>query len=147
MQKMMQNLNTPEERHEATIFILQQFSTYQDKEPIGIIFQVSDSIINDPSLSVQGISDDIIGFYNRGTNEWLGRIGKSSIRGTTVGLSEAEKSRELYFRLIHGIHVPYGSEDLQRKVLQKMLEATQNNPNLRLPIYDHYGKLIWPTTI
>lgn len=53
-------------------------------------------------------------------------------------------ARDFYRKFIHALYVPHGSVEEQRNILQRMLEITKDFPERRLPIYNFYGKLVWP---
>lgn len=65
-----------------------------------------------------------------------------SRRSGLAGISE-ETLQNLSRNILNGIYVSGGIEE-QREFLKRMLEVTNNYPEERLPIYNFYGKLVWP---
>ncbi|MFA4886607.1 MAG: hypothetical protein WC595_00170 [Candidatus Nanoarchaeia archaeon] len=47
--------------------------------------------------------------------------------------------------LIIGVQVLVPKKEQVRRVVWEMLEATENHPTVRAPVYDLRGKLVWPT--
>jgi len=54
-----------------------------------------------------------------------------------------ETLEHLSSNILNGLYV-YGGVKEQREFLQRMLEVTKDNPERRLPVYNFYGKLVWP---
>ncbi len=58
--------------------------------------------------------------------------------------ANAEDNLQLFKDFIHGVYLRTGSGHEQQAVLQRMLDLTKNDPERRVPIYNYYGKLVWP---
>lgn len=64
--------------------------------------------------------------------------------GNYKGEPNVEDARKFFADFIHGVHIRDGSIEEQREFLERMLELTKDHPERRVPLYNYYGKLIWP---
>jgi hypothetical protein len=145
------NLDTTEGRRDAMMFLLGQKSGTDERnatKDIAIIFKVSDQLGKDglvvsqtkertPTISVDTSEGEQVIKITHGEDA-------KKVISVNTDFQDTESARKVYRDLIHAIYIPNGSIDEQRQFLREILEMTKDNPEKRLPVYNHYGKLVWP---
>lgn len=167
IQELINNLDSVSGR-KAGLYFIEKMSHRRaggTGESVGIIFTVGDALFSDPKFYFQseggtGGSRDRNAFYREtigglGYNDKWVIIFSPHVSDLQLGINpenqtayspypEDEESKYFYKKFIHAVWVPHGSIEGQRKVLEHMLEMTKDKPEQRLPIYNFYGKLVWP---
>lgn len=172
IEQMVMSLNSIEGRKQAMKFLAENTGPLKKGENVGIIFSLGDSLLKDPKFEIQKSKDwfhadlspkklPVVNYKYEGQNvakiipnAYAANIEKDRVvnpygsrdpdrRNEYVGV-DLKLAWEFYKKFIHGIQIPHGSIESQRGVLKRMLEKTKEKPERRLPIYNFYGKLVWP---
>lgn len=148
VESLISNLDTIDGRRKAVKFIMIQDQMLPlGGEGIGIIFKAGKNIIRsmlrrEPQAYYRLYSS----FYYRGGEviHIFSTRGSETDQRIAINTCDPDVAREFYKEFIHGLYVPHGSVEEQRELLKRMLEMTKDHPERRLPIYNFYGKLVWP---
>lgn len=161
-QKLLTGMDSTEGRREAMDFITQRviMGGTSSRNNIGVIFSIGDSLqqrttseikrhyLNLPysshyttSLTYKYNGNNVL-FLNA---QYGGGFEKGQDRDNlNIGSAETEHGKKFYIKFIHSLYSSGGSVKVQKELLQRMLEMTKDQPDRRLPIYNFYGKLVWP---
>lgn len=137
--ELLEKLNDVEERRKAVLSIFRGYGT----RGLGIIFQ-SNPFIQEKFQKKYNEKHGTV-YYTQGGEAIIARSGQGeTIITPNNGITDIKSAREFYRAFLHGIIVIQGTVEEQREILKRMLEATKDHPDRRLPIYNFYGKLVWP---
>ncbi|MDO8617653.1 MAG: hypothetical protein Q7N87_02060 [Candidatus Uhrbacteria bacterium] len=164
---LLSRLDTAEGR-KASVYLIQiaQPGTASGPggEEVGVIFSVGDAVFEEPSFYFKrdggegGLSSrlsfvhatPVAIYYKEKLVIWFGRDyadWRHNPENQTVGSGPnpvSEEAREFYKKFIHALYLPHGSIEEQQRMLERVLDMTKDHPEQRLPIYNFYGKLVWP---
>lgn len=164
VEELLSKLDTTEGRRAAVELIMRIPTGRRD---LGIIFHYSDGLRQNFDYSSRkegsgrGADSEIVDFFtlsDRGSaDEEIITIRNflETLKGerpelladsmmSVHSVKNLDAAREFFRSFIHGIYLPQGSVEKQREALERMLEMTKDHPERRLPIYNFFGKLVWP---
>jgi hypothetical protein len=154
---LLENLDSVEARRQVALMMMRGRAFRGPS--IGIIFQESPKLLNEFIVSKGFKSASTTTFHQTTYSNQAGEevavilqdkrkhadyVVNEGLVYPNMKIKDIGSAQKLYQDFLHGLFVTYGSIEAQREVLELMLKATQDHKERRLPIYNFYGKLVWP---